>query len=87
MRPRAPSNGLTWSCSRASFGHVRRHQVAAGGQDLAELDEDRPQLLQRQAQARAARLPGDVGRRRRHERARCAPSRGTRPASSRSSRR
>ena len=33
---------------------VRRHEVAAGGQDLAELDEDRPEFLQRQAQARTA---------------------------------
>ena len=32
-------------------GHVRRHQVAAGGQDLAELDEDRAEILQRQARA------------------------------------
>jgi hypothetical protein len=31
-------------------GDVRRHQVAPGGQHLAELDEDRPQVLQRQSQ-------------------------------------
>src|SRR5690606_27016745 len=47
---------------------VGRQQVAAGGQDLAELDEDRPQLLQRQAQARAARARGDVAGGARHER-------------------
>ena len=49
---------------------VRRHQVAAGRQDLPELDEDRPQLLQREAQAHAAGLQGDLARRARHERAR-----------------
>ncbi|MCY1528890.1 hypothetical protein D9M68_640120 [compost metagenome] len=36
-------------------GDVRRQQVAAGRQQLAELDEDRPEVLQRQAQAFAAR--------------------------------
>ena len=40
---------------RQFLGDVRRHQVAARGQDLPELDEDRAELLQRQAQARAAR--------------------------------
>ncbi len=35
-------------------GDVGGQQVAAGGQQLAELDEDRPQVLQRQTQARTA---------------------------------
>src|SRR5690606_18118555 len=47
---------------------VRRQQVAAGREDLPELDEDRPQLLQRQAQAGTARLRRDRGRGARHER-------------------
>ena len=34
-------------------GNVFGQQVAAGGEDLPELDEDRPQVLQRQAQAGA----------------------------------
>ena len=34
-------------------GDVFGQQVAAGGEDLPELDEDRPQILQRQAQAGA----------------------------------
>ncbi|MNH95197.1 hypothetical protein D3C73_478320 [compost metagenome] len=34
-------------------GDVLGQQVAASGQDLPELDEDRPQVLQRQAQTRA----------------------------------
>jgi hypothetical protein len=42
------------------LGDVGRHQVAAGRQDLPELDEDRAQFLQRQAQARAPRLCGDL---------------------------
>ena len=50
------------------FGDVRRHQVAPGGQDLPELDEDRAQLLQGQAQARTARQRGHLRRRTRHER-------------------
>ena len=37
------------------IGHVRWHQVAAGGQDLAELDEDRAEVLQR----RRRRAPRD----------------------------
>jgi len=49
------------------FGDVGRDQVATRGQDLPELDEDRPQLLQRQPQARTARLRGDLGRGTRHE--------------------
>ena len=36
-------------------GNVRRQQVAPGGQDLPELDEDRPELFKRLAQAHAAR--------------------------------
>ncbi|SAJ33735.1 Uncharacterised protein [Enterobacter cloacae] len=35
-------------------GDVVGQQVAAGGENLAELDEDRSEVLQRQAQARAA---------------------------------
>ncbi|MCW0450641.1 hypothetical protein NB706_003475 [Xanthomonas sacchari] len=50
------------------LGHVRRHQVTPGGEDLPELDEDRPQVLQRQAQPGAARLRSDVGAGARHER-------------------
>ena len=55
---------------RQFVGDVGRHQVAARGQDLPELDEDRPEFLQRQAQARAARLRGDSRRGARHERPR-----------------
>ncbi len=40
---------------RQLFGDVQRQQVPAGRENLAELDEDRPQAFQRQAQARAAR--------------------------------
>ena len=54
---------------RQFLGDVRRHQVAAGRQDLPELDEDRPEFLQRQAQARAARQRRDLARRARNERA------------------
>src|SRR5476649_1157503 len=36
------------------IGDVFGQQVAAGGEDLPELDKNRPQILQRQAQARAA---------------------------------
>jgi hypothetical protein len=36
--------------------HLGRQDVRPGGKGLAELDEHRPQLLQRQAQAFAARL-------------------------------
>ena len=49
------------------FGDVGRDQVAPGGQDLAELHEDRAQFLQRQPQARTPRLCGDLGRCARHE--------------------
>ena len=38
------------------FGDGRRQQVAAGGQHLAELDEDRPEGFERLAQAGAAGL-------------------------------
>ena len=38
------------------FGHIGRHQVAAGGQHLTELHEDGPQLFQRLTQAYAAGL-------------------------------
>ncbi len=48
-------------------GDVGRQQVAAGREDLAELDEDRPQFLQRQPQALAARHRGDRGRRARDQ--------------------
>src|SRR5690606_11275670 len=51
-------------------GDVGRHQVAAGRKDLPELDEDRPEFLQRQSQACAARLRGDLAGGARHERAR-----------------
>ena len=37
-------------------GDVGRYQVAARGQHLAELDEDRPERFQRQAQPHRARL-------------------------------
>ena len=43
-------------------GQVQRQQVAPRRQHLAELDEDRPQPLQRQAQAHAARLRRSAGR-------------------------
>ena len=46
---------------RQFFGHVRRQQVAARGQHLAELHEDRAQFLQGQAQALAARQVGVAG--------------------------
>ena len=60
---------------REFLGDVGRHEVAARGQDLAELDEDRPELLQRQAQAHAARL-------RTRSRARRAARRGASTAAS-----
>jgi hypothetical protein len=41
---------------RASRPNIGRQQVAPGGQHLAELDEQRPQGLERQAQAHRARL-------------------------------
>ena len=40
---------------REFIGDVGRQQIAAGGQHLAELDEDGPEPFQRQAQAFAAR--------------------------------
>ncbi|MCY1205597.1 hypothetical protein D9M72_171490 [compost metagenome] len=36
------------------IGDIGRHQVAASGEQLAELDEDRAEVFQRQAQARSA---------------------------------
>ena len=39
---------------RQLVGDVRRQQIAPGRQGLAEFDEDRPQLLERQAQPLAA---------------------------------
>ena len=51
-------------------GDVGRQQIATGREDLAELDEDRPELGQGQDQARAARQGRDLGRRARHEQAR-----------------
>jgi hypothetical protein len=48
---------------------IRWHQVAPRGENLPEFHEDRPELLQRQSQARAARLRGHFGRGARHERA------------------
>src|SRR5690606_32536148 len=51
-------------------GDVGRDQVAAGREDLPELDEDRPEFLQRQTQTRAAGLRGDLAGGARHERAR-----------------
>ena len=57
--------------------NIRRHQIAAGGQHLAKLDEDRPQLLQGQAQAHPAWLAGDIGTGTRHKRAgQLHPARG-----------
>ena len=41
---------------RELVGDVGGQQVAARGQRLAELDEDRPQFLEREAQALAARI-------------------------------
>jgi hypothetical protein len=40
--------------SRQFVGNIQRQKVAARGQDLAELDENRPQCLQRLAQAHGA---------------------------------
>jgi len=54
--------------------HVGRQQVAAGGEDLAELDEDRTQFLQRQAQPLAARH-GRHARRRGRDQAAQRPQR------------
>ena len=52
----AAGNGGTRSCSlRQLVGDVGRQQVAPRRQHLAELDEDRAQPLQRQAQPHAAR--------------------------------
>ncbi len=53
---------------RQLIGHIRWHQIAAGREDLPELDEDRPQFLQRQAQTGTSRLRRDRGRGARHER-------------------
>src|SRR5690606_5377255 len=47
--------------------HVQRDQVAARRQDLAELDEDRPEFLQGHAQARATRQRRDFAGRAWHE--------------------
>ena len=38
---------------RQFFGDIRRQQVATGRENLPELDEDRPQPFQRQAQTSA----------------------------------
>ena len=57
------ANGGTRSCSRASSSAMSGgQQVAAGRQHLAELDEDRAQVLQRHAQALAARRRRGRGR-------------------------
>ena len=59
----APGNGGTRSCSlRELVGDVGRQQVAPRRQHLAELDEDRPQPLQRLAQPHAARRVEACGR-------------------------
>ena len=71
---------------RQFVGDVRRHQVAARRQDLPELDEDRPELLQRQAQARAARLRRDLAARR-AARTAASASASVRPACRRAGRR
>ena len=71
---------------RQFVGDVGRHQVAARRQDLPELDEDRPELLQRQAQARAARLRRDLAPRR-AARTAAAAAASVRPACRRAGRR
>ena len=88
----APGNGGTWSCSlRELIGDIGWQQVAARRERLAELDEDRSELLERESQAlargvpaRTALKPGPRARRRRRSaadgtgasRARNRPARG-----------
>ena len=51
-RATAPGNGGTLSCSlRELIGDVVGQQVAPRRQRLAELDEDRAELLEREPQA------------------------------------
>ena len=64
----AEANGGTWSCSFASSSAISRgQQVAPRRQHLAELDEDRPQRLQRLAQARGVCVGSRAVREPRHE--------------------